>query len=605
MSESLAPVVMVLGTGSSVGKSTLVAGLCRLLARRGVRVAPFKAQNMSNNAAVCAGGGEIGRAQYAQAIAAGVEPTVDMNPVLLKPQPDGSQVVVRGYPIGVQTASEYFRSRRDALWPVVAESLERLRTDYEVVVAEGAGSPAEINLRDRDLTNMRIALHAGADVLLVADIDRGGAFASLLGTWEWLHPTERALLRGFILNKFRGDATLLAPAPDLLFERTGVPVVGVVPYLADLALPEEDAASLHAESSISPLVDVAVIHLPHIANFDEFGPLAREPGVGVRYVTRAEELRAPDLVIVPGTKATIPDLAWLYARGLAERIRWLVAHDTPVLGVCGGYQMLGRRIADPLGLESSQRSMQGLGIFDAETVLAPQKRLSLSHGRVCHDLPGVWRALGGASVEGYEIHAGRTVRSSTAGFTERSSTTGDTERSSTGFTERPSPGYTERFSSAHTDRSSTGYTERPSTGRTDRSSSGCGDRSSTGYTERPSTGRTDRSSSGCGDRSSTGYTERPSTGDTDRSFIPLLELAAGSADGAVTPDGRAAGTYLHGMLEQPEPRHRLLTALAARRGLTWSPDARPSSNPYDLLADTLEASLQLDRIPVLSSRVRS
>ncbi|HEY1291513.1 MAG TPA: cobyric acid synthase, partial [Chloroflexota bacterium] len=287
---------MVLGTGSSVGKSALVAGLCRLLARRGVRVAPFKAQNMSNNAAVCRDGGEIGRAQFAQAIAAGIEPTVDMNPILLKPQPTGSQVIVRGRAVGVQSAAEYFGSRRTELWPVVVESLDRLRAAYDVVLAEGAGSPAEINLRARDLVNMRVALHAQADVLLVADIDRGGAFAALLGTWEWLAPAEQALVRGFILNKFRGDASLLAPAPALLEERTGVPVVGVVPYLEDLALPEEDAASLQQRLALLPKVEIAVIRLPHVANFDEFGPLSMEAGVEVRYVSQPEELRAPDLV---------------------------------------------------------------------------------------------------------------------------------------------------------------------------------------------------------------------------------------------------------------------------------------------------------------------
>ncbi len=403
---------MVLGTGSSVGKSTLVAGLCRLLARRGVRVAPFKAQNMSNNAAVCRDGGEIGRAQYAQAIAAGIDASVDMNPILLKPQPNGSQVVVRGQAMGVQSAAEYFGARRADLWPVVSDSLARLRREYELVLAEGAGSPAEINLRSRDLVNMRVALHAQADVLLVADIDRGGAFASLLGTWEWLEPAERALLRGFVLNKFRGDATLLAPAPALLHQRTGVPVAGVVPHLGDLGLPEEDAASLRQHGSPEPArVEIAVVRLPHVANFDEFGPLAAEPGVDVRYITRAEELRAPDLVVLPGTKATIPDLGWLTARGLAERIRWLVAHDTPLLGICGGYQMLGRCVRDPLRLESEHTLGQGLGLFGQETVLAAEKRLARTSGTFASGLPGVWGELGGAEVEGYEIHTGRTERS--------------------------------------------------------------------------------------------------------------------------------------------------------------------------------------------------
>jgi adenosylcobyric acid synthase len=498
MSERLAPVVMVLGTGSSVGKSTLVAGLCRLLARRGVRVAPFKAQNMSNNAAVCRDGGEIGRAQYAQAMAAGIEATVDMNPILLKPQPSGSQVVVRGQAVGVQTAVEYFRARRMELWPVVVESLSRLRREYEVVFAEGAGSPAEINLRSRDLVNMRVALHAGADVLLVADIDRGGAFASLLGTWEWLQPEERALLRGFVLNKFRGDATLLQPAPELLHERTGVPVVGVMPYVADLVLPEEDAASLQQRGSTDPpKVEIAVVQLPHVANFDEFGPLASEPGVHVRYVTHPEELRAPDLIVLPGTKATLPDLSWLAARGLAERIGWLVAHETPLLGICGGYQMLGQWVRDPLGLESAQTSLPGLGLLACKTVLGPEKRLARTSGSVVVGLPGVWGALGGARVEGYEIHMGRT----------------------------------------------------------------------------------------------------------DGSDTPLLQLAA-HGDGSVSADGRVAGTYVHGVLEQAVPRQRLIRVLAARRGFAWKPSARPGVDAYDVLADTLEDCLRLDALPALGALAR-
>jgi adenosylcobyric acid synthase len=493
--DGLAPVVMVLGTGSSVGKSALVAGLCRLLARRGVRVAPFKAQNMSNNAAVCRDGGEIGRAQFAQAIAAGIEPTVDMNPILLKPQPTGSQVIVRGRAVGVQSAAEYFGSRRTELWPVVVESLDRLRAAYDVVLAEGAGSPAEINLRARDLVNMRVALHAQADVLLVADIDRGGAFAALLGTWEWLAPAEQALVRGFILNKFRGDASLLAPAPALLEERTGVPVVGVVPYLEDLALPEEDAASLQQRLALLPKVEIAVIRLPHVANFDEFGPLSMEAGVEVRYVSQPEELRAPDLVILPGTKATVPDLEWLHARGLASRICWLVAHDTPVLGICGGYQMLGRSVRDPLGLESTQGSMTGLGLFPFATVLAPEKRLARASGTVPHGLPGMWGDLDGARVEGYEIHMGRTEASAT----------------------------------------------------------------------------------------------------------PLVQLGS-HADGAVSADGRVAGTYLHGLLESSEIRQRLVKTLAARRGFDWRPGEVAVKDPYDVLADTLETSLQLDRLPLLSTR---
>jgi adenosylcobyric acid synthase len=399
---------MVLGTASSVGKSTLVAGLCRLFARRGVRVAPFKAQNMSNNAAVCRAGGEIGRAQFAQAQAAGIEATVDMNPILLKPQGASSQVIVHGQVRGVKTAREYFGPDRDDLWPAVVASLDRLRAEFELVIAEGAGSPAEINLRARDIVNMRVALHAEAEVLLVGDIDRGGVFASLLGTWAWLTPAERALVRGFVLNKFRGDASLLAPAPALLEARTGVRVVGVVPYLPDLRLPEEDAASLSPRHGADGCVEVAIVRLPHLANFDEFGPLAAEPGVDVRYVSQPAELRSPDLVILPGTKATIPDLLWLGERGLADRIRWLAANGTAVLGVCGGYQMLGRAVHDPHGLESAHRSAVGLGLLPVETELTVEKRLVRARGQVLEHGQGVWRGLAGLPVDGYEIHVGRT-----------------------------------------------------------------------------------------------------------------------------------------------------------------------------------------------------
>jgi adenosylcobyric acid synthase len=491
----LAPVLMVQGTASSAGKSTLVAGLCRLFARRGVRVAPFKAQNMSNNAAVCPAGGEIGRAQFAQAEAAGVEPSVDMNPILLKPQGGASQVIVRGHVQGVQTAREYFGASRADLWPLVADSLDRLRAEFELVIAEGAGSPAEINLRSRDIVNMRVALHAEAEVLLVGDIDRGGVFASLLGTWEWLTPEERALVRGFVLNKFRGDAALLAPAPALLEERTGVPVLGVVPMLSELRLPEEDAASLTQRSGADTFVEIAVVRLPHLANFDEFGALAAEPGVHVRYVAQPSELRAPDLVVLPGTKTTIPDLLWLTERGLANRIRWLAVHGTPVIGICGGYQMLGTAVHDPVGVESDDRTAPGLGLLQVDTELATEKRLVRTGGRVLEHGSGVWSSLAGVPVEGYEIHAGRSR-----------------------------------------------------------------------------------------------------VVEANRPFIGL----EGGPEGSVAADGSVVGTHLHGVFEQPQPRHALIGALAASRGFTWQPEAVVGPDPYDRLADVLEATLRLDSLRVSS-----
>jgi adenosylcobyric acid synthase len=490
LSHRLAPVLMVQGTASSVGKSTLVAGLCRLFARRGVRVAPFKAQNMSNNAAVCADGGEIGRAQFAQAIAAGVSATVDMNPILLKPQGETTQVVIRGHVAGAETAAAYWRAaRHHELWPVVTSALDHLRSEYDLVVAEGAGSPAEVNLRDRDLVNMRVASYAHADVVLVADIDRGGAFASLLGTWEWLTASERSLVRGFVLNKFRGDARLLAPAPQLLEERTGVPVVGVVPYLHDLRLPEEDAASLDPTPHPAPLVEIAVVRLPHIANFDEFGPLSSEAHVDVRYVTRPEELRAPDLVIVPGTKATILDLIWLMERGLGDRIRWLAEHGTPVLGVCGGYQMLGSVITDPLHIESDVTCAQGLGLLPVETELTADKRLVNISGRVLRSGVGVWRSLADLEVAGYEIHMGRTHSTSE---------------------------------------------------------------------------------------------------------VACWLLVEGEPAGSASSTLPVVGTHVHGVLQGPSARAVLVRALCEQRGYMGVVDTVPRVDPFDRLADVLEAALRLD-----------
>src|SRR3712207_2681762 len=298
-----ARVLMVQGSASSVGKSLLVAGLCRLFRQDGVRVAPFKAQNMSNNAAVTPEGGEIGRAQAAQAEAAGVAPAADMNPILLKPEADRrSQVVLRGRPAFTLHAGE-FLTRKLELWPYVTESLDRLRAAYDLVLIEGAGSPAEINLRAGDIVNMRVARYAQAPVLLAGDIDRGGVFAHLYGTVALLEPEERELVQGFVINKFRGSVELLRPGLSMIEERAGVPVVGVVPYVRDLGIADEDAVSLeHHRSTGAGALDVVVVHLPHIANFDDFDPLEREPDLRLRYVARAEEFGTPDLVILPGTK---------------------------------------------------------------------------------------------------------------------------------------------------------------------------------------------------------------------------------------------------------------------------------------------------------------
>ena len=408
-SAVLAPVLMVQGTASSVGKSLITAGLCRLFARQGLRVAPFKAQNMSNNAAVCPSGGEIGRAQALQALACGLEPNTRMNPILIKPEAEArGQLVVLGASRGSFSARESL-AQREELWPTVAEALDSLRAEHELVIAEGAGSPAELNLRAREIVNMRVARHAKAAVLLVGDIDRGGIFASLLGTLALLEPAERALVRALVVNRFRGDPSLFQDGVRELEQRAALPVLGVVPHLFDHGLPDEDAAAISLVPRDAPVVEVACVRLPRVANFDDLLPLSREPGVTVRFVDRPEELRAPDLVVLPGTKATLADLEWLRQRGLAARIKTLAARGTPLLGICGGFQMLGERISDPLGLESdSLREMIALRLLAVETTLEPHKQLSLVGGRVeAHD-DGFWAALCFRPVQGYEIHAGRT-----------------------------------------------------------------------------------------------------------------------------------------------------------------------------------------------------
>ncbi len=405
-----APVLMVLGTASSAGKSVLVTALCRIARQDGLRVAPFKAQNMSNNADVTPDGGEIGRAQSEQAAAAGIVPTVEMNPVLLKPQGDRtSQVVVNGHAEGILRSVDFLERKHD-LWPHVERALASLRSQYELVIAEGAGSPAEPNLRAGDIVNMRVALHANATVLLVGDIDRGGVFAHLVGTMELLAPEERALVRGFVINRFRGDPSLLAPAIEDLERRTGVPVLGVVPYLDQLRVAQEDAVALERADPVPNevgAVDIAVMRLPRIANFDDFDPLAAEPGVRVRYVARPEDLGDPALIIIPGTKATIADLDALRANGLADAITERAQRGTPVLGICGGYQMLGERLADPHGAEAAPGTeVAGLGLLPLDTTFAADKITRRATGTVLAS-HGPWSAAGSA-VEGYEIHMGRT-----------------------------------------------------------------------------------------------------------------------------------------------------------------------------------------------------
>jgi adenosylcobyric acid synthase len=378
---------MVQGTSSSVGKSVLVAGLCRHFANMGLRVAPFKSQNMALNSFATAEGGEMGRAQVVQAQACRIEPSVEMNPILLKPEADHrSQVVVMGKVLGRYEARDYY-AQKLRLLEVVEGALHQLRSKYELVLVEGAGSPAEVNLASHDIANMRIAELADAPVLLAADIDRGGVFAALLGTLELLEPSQRARVQALVINKFRGDRALLEPGLDFIAERTGKPVLGVVPFVPELGLPEEDSVALEGCAGHGP---IAVVKLPHISNFDDFDQLP------VRYVTHPEELGGAAAVILPGTKSTVGDLAWLRERGLAEAIQ---QSSVPVIGICGGFQMLGRRILDPLGVESTESEIDGLGLLPVETAFAPEKVTVQATGESLQD---------GHALTGYQIHMGQT-----------------------------------------------------------------------------------------------------------------------------------------------------------------------------------------------------
>ncbi|MFC1942597.1 cobyric acid synthase, partial [Chloroflexota bacterium] len=347
--------LMIQGTASSAGKSIMVAALCRIFHQDGYRVAPFKSQNMALNSFVTAEGGEMGRAQVVQAEAAGLEPTVDMNPVLLKPTTDtGCQVIVMGKAVRTISASEYYRYT-PSLLITIEDSLNRLRSAYDIVVIEGAGSPAEINLKEREIVNMRVAKMADSPVLLVGDIDRGGVFASLVGTLELLEEDEREIVKGLIINKFRGDPGLLKPGLDFLEKRTSKPVLGVVPYFRDIRIAQEDSVYLdeRSENHATGDLDIAVIRLPHISNYDDFDPLEDEGGM-VRYVTQRFELGNPHIIIIPGTKSTVSDLQYLKHSGLANSILTHAKAGTPVVGICGGYQMLGQRILDPDEAESTE-----------------------------------------------------------------------------------------------------------------------------------------------------------------------------------------------------------------------------------------------------------
>ncbi len=398
------PALMVVGTMSNSGKSVMAAALCRWLVRRGYDVAPFKAQNMALNSFVTVESGEMGRAQVVQARAAGLRPHTDMNPVLLKPTGErGSQVIVHGRPIANCTAREYY-TRKALVQQAAHTAYDRLAARHGVIVLEGAGSPAEINLLDRDIVNLPMAAYADAGVILVADIDRGGVFAAIYGSLALLPVSLRKLVRGVVINKFRGDVSLLEPGIRRVEELTGVPVLGVLPYLRDLRIEEEDSLGLEQRTQpADPIVDIAVVRLPRISNYTDFLCLEDTPGVCVRYLEHPRDLGWPDLVILPGSKNTRADLKAIVAEGWGKALAAAVGHDIPILGICGGYQMLGRSIADPQGMEGLPGESTGLSLLPVDTVLAPDKELAQVEGSLHNvfDRPEL-------VFTGYEIHAGVT-----------------------------------------------------------------------------------------------------------------------------------------------------------------------------------------------------
>jgi adenosylcobyric acid synthase len=397
--------VMVLGTTSGAGKSWLTTALCRYYARQGLKVAPYKAQNMSNNARVVARG-EIGSAQYFQALAARAVPEVRMNPLLLKPEKDTqSQVVLMGQ-VNAELSRMDWRGRSERVWPTVSQALDELRAENDVVVIEGAGSPAEINLKSSDIVNMRVALHANAACLLVTDIDRGGAFAHLYGTWAMLDEAERQLIKGFVLNKFRGDSALLAPGPQMLQELTGVPTVATLPMWWQHGLPEEDGV-FDDRSTAAGKVNktIAVIAYPRISNLDEFQPLKNVPGVRLKWVRSPPELMGADWIILPGSKNTSADLDWLRAQGLDQAIAAHAGRGGAVLGICGGLQMLGEALIDPHGIDGNG---PGLGLLPLVTLFDEAK--TVQHRQAAFaPMRGLWSSLSGVEVQGYEIHHGQTA----------------------------------------------------------------------------------------------------------------------------------------------------------------------------------------------------
>ncbi len=401
---------MIQGTGSHVGKSVLVAALCRIFANQGLRVAPFKAQNMALNSYVTANGDEIGRSTALQALAARTEISVEMNPVLLKPTAEKeAQLILNGKPYTDISAFEQFhlnKAIRTLKWDAIQLGLLALSQQYDLIIIEGAGSPAEVNLREFDVVNMEVALHTGAPVLLVTDIDRGGSLAAVVGTMALLSQAEQALVRGFIFNRFRGDKRLFEPAIGFLKKKTGLPTLGLVPFDPDLSLMEEDALRKHIFSNDDPEIDIAIVAHPHLSNFTDFDPLMLEPGVMLRFVHTPAQLGQPDAIILPGSKNTMNDLQHHFDTGLAQHIRRFADEGVPIVGICGGYQMLGKELFDPDKVESNQAVLEGLGLLDVLTEFKPEKIVRRVHWHLSGQPPFFEDTA--ETVEGYEIHCGLT-----------------------------------------------------------------------------------------------------------------------------------------------------------------------------------------------------
>ena len=400
--------IMIQGTMSNAGKSLLCAGLCRILKQDGYRVAPFKSQNMALNSFITKDGGEMGRAQVVQAEAAGIDPDVRMNPILLKPTTDvGSQVIVAGQVQGNMRAMEYYR-KKQAYIPAILEAYNSLAAENDIIVIEGAGSPAEINLKQEDIVNMGLARLVDAPVLLVGDIDRGGVFAQLYGTVALLEEDERARIKGTIVNKFRGDRSILEPGIQILEQLCGVPVVGVIPYTHVDIDDEDSLTERFARTTERKLLDIAVIRLPRISNFTDFAPFERYANVSLRYVERVSDLHSPDMILLPGTKSTIADLKWLRQSGLEVAVLKAASAGTLIFGICGGYQMLGRTVCDPEQVESAGTTeIQGLGLLDMDTVFLGEKVQAQVSGTFT-GVTGLLSSLNGMDYTGYEIHMGRS-----------------------------------------------------------------------------------------------------------------------------------------------------------------------------------------------------